>query len=302
MKRGTPDHPKVADLCRLLNIGKAEAVGTLELLWHFTAKFAPQGDVGRFPDEAIAAAVGWNHRSGVKGVSSSHQLISALVKSGWLDSSHPVPGEFTPSSCLVHSQFPPSSPLVRGRFDSYRLIVHDWKDHADQAVIKHLSRHRLDMYGKCPDKNSLPEPLPEPLPLPIVPTVQAPPTKRVKPTQPDPEREAWFMEWYTLYPKHVKRDKAKVAFRKQITSRELYDKAVDGVKRKMGGLDNPDPHFFPHPASWLNDKPWEDDPPLQASLTLVSNQRPVQQTFAERNEQLRNQRFIERMAEEITNG
>ena len=58
MKRGTPDHPKVAKLASMIGLPIPWAlpytVGLLEMLWHFTAKFAPRGD--------IAAAYGLEHR------------------------------------------------------------------------------------------------------------------------------------------------------------------------------------------------------------------------------------------------
>ena len=59
MKRGTPDHPKTLRLARLLGIPQAAAVGILEMLWHFTGKYAVQGDIGRFQDGEIAQAAGW---------------------------------------------------------------------------------------------------------------------------------------------------------------------------------------------------------------------------------------------------
>jgi hypothetical protein len=59
VKRGTPRHPKVAHLCELLRVKLPAAVGYLELLWHFTAEFAPQGDIGRFTDKRIEAGKAW---------------------------------------------------------------------------------------------------------------------------------------------------------------------------------------------------------------------------------------------------
>jgi hypothetical protein len=150
MKRGTPRHPKLIHLRQLLKTGIAPAVGHLELLWHFTAEFAPRGDVGRFPDERIEAALHWQGKAG--------RLLWALAESGWLDH-HP--------GC--------------------RLCVHDWAEHADDAVKKRLARsglqfvqvnrkvtgQRRDTDKKTPDKvrsyrdcGSLPEPEPVPVPVP----------------------------------------------------------------------------------------------------------------------------------------
>jgi hypothetical protein len=148
MKRGTPRHPKVAQLRKLLKVGSATAVGYLELLWHFTAEFAPRGDIGRFHDDRIEAAMDWHGKPG--------RLVSALIDSKWID---------------LHSEC--------------RLCVHDWSEHADEAVRKRLSRssqefvqvmpkvtgHRRDTGAKMSDSGGLcrdvsrpPEPEPEPEP------------------------------------------------------------------------------------------------------------------------------------------
>lgn len=132
VKRGTPDHPKVAHLAALLNIEIFSAVGILEMLWHFTAKFAPCGDIGKHSDAAIAEAVHWRVRSGSAGVATGVRLRSALVEAGFLD------------TCLCH-----------------RLVVHDWPDHADQSVTRMMTRQKLVFVHTS---TSLPLPLPEPQP------------------------------------------------------------------------------------------------------------------------------------------
>jgi hypothetical protein len=136
VKRGTIEHPKLRHLCSLLNLERFAAVGILESLWHFTAKYTPQGDIGKFPNEEIARGVGWSRRSGRAGVSSGSCLVEALVTSGWLD-----------------------------RSDEHRLIVHDWADHADQQVTRLLARRKL-AFVKPKLAVPLPLPLPKPYPLP----------------------------------------------------------------------------------------------------------------------------------------
>lgn len=123
MKRGTPKHPKLYDLLAALELPVRQrpiAVGYLELLWHFTAEFAPQGNIGKYSDERIEAALDWTGKRG--------KLIEAFTKSGWCDKS-----------------------------SQYRLIVHDWHDHADDATKKKLHRLGLrflslrdEVSGHCP--------------------------------------------------------------------------------------------------------------------------------------------------------
>lgn len=140
MKRGTPEHPKTSRLARQLRVPLAQAIGTLEALWHWCGRYCQQGDIGRFDDEEIAAGAYWHGKP--------QRLIQALVECGWLEV-HPV----------------------------HRLIVHDWHDHADDAVKKWLDRHRLSFLtvvdtvvtvsGHSRDSGSLPLPLPLPKPEPM---------------------------------------------------------------------------------------------------------------------------------------
>jgi hypothetical protein len=103
VKRGTPDHPKTGGLAAALGIRKYAAVGLLEMLWHWTSRYAPQGDIGRHSDGVISHALHWD--------GDPSALIAALTDNGWLD-----------------------------RHDRHRLLVHDWHDHAEDSVKKHLAR------------------------------------------------------------------------------------------------------------------------------------------------------------------
>jgi len=103
MLRGTLEHPKFVDLVGRLDVPRCMAAGVLESLWHFTARYAPDGAVGKWGDSAIARAIDWPGDAGV--------LIAALVGAGWLDER-----------------------------EDCRLYVHDWHDHADDAVQRQLAR------------------------------------------------------------------------------------------------------------------------------------------------------------------
>jgi hypothetical protein len=83
------------------------------LLFHFTAEFAPQGDVGKYADDWIEASLGWTGKPS--------RLVKALIASHWLE----YRGEQT-----------------GGRGDCL-LYVHDWHDHADESVKLRLKRANL---------------------------------------------------------------------------------------------------------------------------------------------------------------
>ncbi len=99
MKRDTEDHPKVFRLMKALDIPQPYAVGLLHMLWQFTAKFARPGDVGRYPDERIAEAVGWP--------GDPQRLVAALHECGWLD-----------------------------RHRRARYLIHDWSEHCERIRIR----------------------------------------------------------------------------------------------------------------------------------------------------------------------
>jgi len=142
MKRGTIEHPKMKRLARELGIEHLLAVGIMEALWHWTARYAPAGDIGKHSDADIADGIGYR--------GDMSRLVQTLADVGFID-----------------------------RCERHRLIIHDWPDHADDAVKKWAARNKItliskavttrvetcpDNGGTCPEKICLPEPLPEPLP------------------------------------------------------------------------------------------------------------------------------------------
>jgi hypothetical protein len=78
-------------------------MGLLESLWHYTAKFAPRGNFGCKSDDSLARWIGWTLGPEI--------LMDALLQSGWIDKS-----------------------------DGDRYLIHDWPEHADDAVHRQLAR------------------------------------------------------------------------------------------------------------------------------------------------------------------
>jgi hypothetical protein len=110
-KRTVLDHPKFINLKAALFQPKGATLGWLESVWHFCAKFTPQGNIGKYPDTTIEDWVEWNGKPGA--------LIDALVKTGWIDVS-----------------------------EEHRLVIHDWHDHADDSTKKNLKRGNLDFLSE----------------------------------------------------------------------------------------------------------------------------------------------------------
>ena len=101
MKLDALDHPKTFDFAARLGVELPTALGHLELLWAFTGKQAPRGDVGKWPDGAIARACYWMGRPEL--------FTQALLESGFLEAD-----------------------------SEHRLIIHDWHEHAPRWVKSKL--------------------------------------------------------------------------------------------------------------------------------------------------------------------
>ncbi len=97
---------KFENFMRDLGLTYYQAIGILEALWHFTATNSIQGDIGKHPNEDIAAWIGYT--------GDANKLIEVLTVRRWLD---------------PHSK--------------HRLIVHDWHIHADKSVKATLKNRNL---------------------------------------------------------------------------------------------------------------------------------------------------------------
>lgn len=99
-------------LAETLSIPVPHAVGIMEMLWHFTGQYAPQGNIGKFPDTSIARACLWP-------VKEAERLLEGLVSCGWFD---PDP--------------------------EHRYLVHDFREHAEESVKIYLKRKNL-LFFQC---------------------------------------------------------------------------------------------------------------------------------------------------------
>lgn len=99
---------------RALDVPQYVAVGILESLWNLTARETPAGNIGKLSNEDIALQIDWRENPDT--------LIHGLFASGWIDVD-----------------------------EELRYYVHDWHEHADDAVDNALARA-----GKCYANGQLP--------------------------------------------------------------------------------------------------------------------------------------------------
>jgi hypothetical protein len=254
MKKGTQALMKYKKLKRRLDLPLWQVNGLLESLWQITAESAPRGDIGKFSNEDIAAAMEYG--------GDEEKLIFELTDCEWLDPS-----------------------------DRYRLVVHDWPDHCPNYIkgnIEHKGgfatadpKDRPKGHPKDTPKGqdtsdidtlrdtpgATPDPTPPSLvlPNPVQPSQEQPNTCS-NPTDSERGRFEYpedFDKWWEAYPKKVGK---KAAFKR-------WKEAI----KTLGGGDQAKWHLLEaaqaysesplvksgsgvhDPQGWLNQGKYDDD-------------------------------------------
>lgn len=252
--RAVIEHPKTADLMRILGLPRYAALGCLEALWHFTGRFTPRGDIGKYSAQQIEAWIGWDREPGL--------LISAFIQSGWIDK-HPT----------------------------YRLMAHDWPHHADKATKNALKRAGLDfctytvptpsvhdehMSPNLGNISRLPEPVPVPesvfseKPVRLLPPLAGPASEPELP----PALFAAFERCRDLHPNCTDPDAALRAFLALFWKGEITEADADAIHGGMrkwldsevwaAGQERFSPEWRKFSA-WISGRAWRANPKPSAA-------------------------------------
>lgn len=118
MKREAFGHAKFRLVARDLGLPVFSVYGLVVAIWNTTAVRFPRGDIGRLTDEEIATEI--------EGCEiDPERLVEVLVRRRLLD-----------------------------RHPEHRLVVHDWHEHADDAVHYKLARAGVDFANGQPSKRA----------------------------------------------------------------------------------------------------------------------------------------------------
>lgn len=79
-------------------------------------------------------------------------------------------------------------------------------------------------------------------------------------TRPDPAALAAFDGFYLAYPRHVDRIKALQAWTELNPTPELVGVIMAAMERYAAEVQSSEAKYIKHPATWLNAKPWTDEP------------------------------------------
>lgn len=71
------------------------------------------------------------------------------------------------------------------------------------------------------------------------------------------ESDASFESWWREYPRRVGKGAAKVAYEKAILKGLSDQELLEAIRRQAWSLEL---QYIPHPATWLNQERWADDP------------------------------------------
>lgn len=69
-----------------------------------------------------------------------------------------------------------------------------------------------------------------------------------------------FDRFWRLYPRKIDKPGSKRKFKKALKTATAMEISF-GLKRWLAHWDEVDPQFIPHPATWLNQQRWNDEPP-----------------------------------------
>lgn len=220
MKLSAFEHPKTLTLKSMLKCTQPTVIGHLELFWRFTAQHAPRGNVGKWPDAAIAQACGWDGDASV--------FVLALQNSGFVDS-----------------------------HDEFRLVVHDWPEHCPQWVRAQIAKTKLNFCSK--DASSEPSSVASSEPS-TIPSLAKPIPREDKNQDigQQVDRDIGFEKFWKLYPKHVKkRESKKVWHAKRLETdlqtilEDIHDRSLFDRRWKEG--------FIPDPPTYLRGERWFDE-------------------------------------------
>ena len=86
--------------------------------------------------------------------------------------------------------------------------------------------------------------------------------------------EIQFDEFYSKYPKKVKKQNVKKWFEKNKPSSELFSSMMNSLEQFRGSKDwlKDNGQYIPYPSTWLNQRRWEDES-VQASKSMSALQR-----------------------------
>jgi hypothetical protein len=292
MKAGTPDHPKMLELADAIQAHMAEgdmrlphgvclalANGMIERMLHFAARYCPNGGIGKNSDRQIATAMGWPF--------DAEWLVSELVDRKWLDSI-PGPNRLYIHDWHTHCEDFTHKKLARGveLFANWAVPKFTRLDDRERSALrlKWGEKFGVDIdnppaYAQTKETDarnghSVRTPgvqngdlgtVPVPVPVPVSNTSSAAAEGVIAKVN----YSAAFESWYFTYPRKVGKQAASAAYGRAIgriasargiSRQEAHAALLETTLRYAASPAGTAGKYTPHPATWLNDGRYDDDP------------------------------------------
>lgn len=97
-------------------------------------------------------------------------------------------------------------------------------------------------------------------------------SKEYKVRSKEQKESTCFSTFWDIYPRKTGKGNAENSFNKIKPDSELLNKMIEAIKQQMKSeqWQKDKGQFIPHPATWLNQKRWEDDPEIKG-LSIINN-------------------------------
>jgi hypothetical protein len=104
-----------------------------------------------------------------------------------------------------------------------------------------------------------------------------------------------FLDFWDTYPKRVGKIEAQRAWNKAIKAGVLPESILEGAKRYASDLTR-DPQFTAHPATWLNQGRWMDDPVVSSPVQALGESEYLPMRFSDLPEGITFSEFLKNHA------
>ena len=253
-----PSHRKTRKLARLLGLkppgGIPQAIGHMVMLWLWCVDNAQSGDISNIDKGDIADAAGWTKDPDV--------FVWALGDAGFLDTDGKI-HDWNDYAGKLIMQIAQRKAGNRSRQQKYRdnqkrdNVFHDSVTAVDDnTLVTRYDAVTSRVMHSSHNATTVPNPT-VPNHTPIAPTVG---DADASPRPRDEISELFDVFWST-YPRKTAKANALKSWRKIKPNKGLAQRIILAVREqaKTSQWTRDDGQYIPHPATWLNQRRWEDE-------------------------------------------
>ena len=267
--QGLARHPKTKRLARLLNLSLPTVIGHLFLLWWWALDYAQDGDLSRFDDDDICDAVDYSENAS--------RFVSALTAAGFLDEGSQIHDWDEYAGRLLEKRRVEAErkKIARRRVGGILGMSAGRPQDGARNTNSNTKNVRRASVDAPPVDNSdvnqsraaeaTERATTNGESLEVKTASGAAPTRTVDRSTTRADKDS-FSSFWASYPKKVGKGAAETAWRKLKPDADLVAAIIAAVERaktsrqwlRDGG------QYIPNPATWLNQRRWEDEPDTKA--------------------------------------